>query len=255
MDITCQLLGGLGNMLFGLATTYAVGREKKLTPCIHLDHKGYLHTHPSNYTSNIFRKFKLINDISSFHVYNEPSFTYNPISIPSNVNIKLNGYFQCEKYFSQYREEILDLFSPSDDIKSYIHTKYSYFINNNKVSIHVRRGNYLNLSHIHPPCTLDYYYTAIDHFKDCEFLIFSDDINYCKQSFIGNKFHFIENESDLVDMYLMSFCDHNIMSNSTFSWWGAWMNKNNNKVICPSKWFEQNNYDSTDIVPDRWIKI
>lgn len=253
MNITCQLLGGLGNMLFSLATTYAIAKEKNLVPHIHLDHKGYLHTSPIEYLPNIFRNFKIINNIENYYIYNEPTFTYFPISVPDGTNIKLNGHFQSEKYFSKYRNEILNLFSPTQEIESYIFNKYKNL--NEYVSIHVRRGNYLHLSHIHPTCNLEYYYTAINHFKDCEFLIFSDDINYCKQSFIGNKFHFIENESDLIDIYLMSMCSHNIISNSTFSWWGAWLNNTNNKVICPSKWFEQNNYNSKDIIPDRWFKI
>lgn len=254
MKITCQLLGGLGNMLFGLATTYAVSKDMKLVPCLNLDHRGYLHTPPTQYTKNIFRKFEIIKDTTNFYLYNEPSFRYTPINIPANVDVKLNGYFQCEKYFVKYRDEILELFSPSDDIIYYINNKYREFNLKECVAVHVRRGNYLHLSHIHPPCSLDYYYKSIEHFKNKIFLIFSDDINYCKQHFVGNKYKFIENELDIIDLYLMSMCSHNVISNSTFSWWGAWLN-NNNTIIYPSKWFGTNKYDSTDIIPSSWITI
>lgn len=256
MNITCQLLGGLGNMLFGLATTYAVSIDYNLNPSLYLNHKGYLHTKPENYLNNIFRNFKIIENIDDYLVFNETTFSYNQINIPSDKNILLFGYFQSEKYFLKHRNKLLSLFSPTLSILDYINLNFKNLLSLNTVSLHIRRGNYLGVSHIHPPCDLDYYHKSINKFKNHVFLIFSDDMKYCKENFVGNQFYFIENQTDIIDFYLMSMCKHNIIANSTFSWWAAWLNNNNNKtVIYPSVWFGENMYDTKDLCPDTWIKI
>ena len=94
-------------------------------------------------------------------------------------------------------------------------------------------------------------------------LVFSDDIKWCKENFIGDKFLFIEEDRDYIELFLMSQCNHNIIANSSFSWWGAWLNKNENKiVVAPSKWFGENSeyikqegINDKDILPKSWIKI
>ena len=90
-----------------------------------------------------------------------------------------------------------------------------------------------------------------------KFLIFSDDITWCKKNFIGDSFIFIENEVDFIDMYLMSMCINNIIANSTFSWWGAWLNKNKNKkIISPINWFgPAKPLNIRDVIPHNWVKI
>ena len=100
--------------------------------------------------------------------------------------------------------------------------------------------------------------SALEHFSDKEykFLVFSDDIEWCKQVF-DDDFNFIEGEEDYVDLLLMARCKHNIIANSSFSWWGAWLNRNNNKrVIAPKKWFGSvANLDSKDLLPKGWITL
>ena len=96
------------------------------------------------------------------------------------------------------------------------------------------------------------------YFNNCDnFLIFSDDIVWCKNNFVGDKFIFIEGEEDYIDLWLMSLCNHNIIANSSFSWWGAWLNKNNNKtVIAPKNWFGPNKkLDPTDLYCKDWLVI
>lgn len=255
MNVTCQLLGGLGNMLFGMAVTHAVAMDNNLTPVLHLNHKGALHTHPKDYVNNIFRNFKTVDNVDGYHLYNEPTFTYTPISIPTDKNIKLYGYFQCEKYIEKYRSDILNIYSPTEEIKSYIISKYNVVKTNKCVSLHVRRGNYLNYPDIHPTVTKEYCDVATTMFPDYNFLVFSDDINFCKQILVGDKYLFVENEKDIVDLYLMSMCEHNIIANSSFSWWGAWLNTNGGNVIYPKKWFTGDMYTSVDICPERWIGL
>ena len=105
--------------------------------------------------------------------------------------------------------------------------------------------------------TLEYYKQALSKLPDInKVLIFSDDIEWCKQNFIGDRFIFIQ-EEDYISLYLMSLCDYNIIANSSFSWWGAWLNQNPNKVvIAPKLWFGlKSNHNINDLIPSSWIKI
>jgi hypothetical protein len=103
---------------------------------------------------------------------------------------------------------------------------------------------------------MDYYRNAIAEFSDdTRFLVFSDDIQWCKENFKGDNFHFIEGEKDYVDLYLMSLCNNNIIANSSFSWWGAWLNNTpNKKVIAPKQWFgKAKQLNTKDLIPETWI--
>jgi hypothetical protein len=108
---------------------------------------------------------------------------------------------------------------------------------------------------------VEYYQQSINIFDDdtYQYFVFSDDINWCKEVFGENELiEYIDGNNQYVDLYLMTQCDHNIIGNSTFSWWGAWLNKNKNKkVIAPSIWFNPNRKDlnTKDMIPKDWIKI
>lgn len=258
MNITCQLLGGVGNMLFAIATTYNLSKEHNLNQVLHLDHRGYLHTTPKDYLNTIFRNIPVVNEINNYTLVTENSFTYSPIKIPVNKHIKLSGYFQSEKYFINVRSELLNLFSPTGEILSEIYQKYGTLFKKPTVSLHIRRGNYVKLFKKHPPVSIEYCNEALLQFPNHNVLIFSDDIEYCKQNFKGPNFYFIENNKDIIDLYMMSLCNHNIIANSTFSWWGAWLSKNESKtVIAPSKWFGVNNlhHNLKDLFPETWKVI
>ena len=128
----------------------------------------------------------------------------------------------------------------------------------NVVSLHVRRGDYLLLSNFHHNLESSYYKNAINQFPiDTKYLVFSDDINWCKTIFDGDEYIFVENQSDIMDLYLMSLCKHNIIPNSTFSWWAAFLNKNNNKkIIVPSIWFGPNGPQNYyDMYESDWTKM
>ena len=138
----------------------------------------------------------------------------------------------------------------------------------NSVSIHIRRGDYLSSGTIdtHGICNKDYYFNALSHLKnigelndDTCFYIFSDDIPWCRENLsFGEKMIFMDSfqEQPEMDIYLMSKCKSNIIANSSFSWWGAWLNESKNKtVIAPIQWFSSEVLSSKTIIPCDWIKI
>jgi hypothetical protein len=256
--ISTSLMGGLGNMMFQIASAYSVSlRDGKNMVCdtrnMSVPHKPY-----SEYTSNIFRKVKFVNYIENLTNFNESGFHYS--DIPNiNGNVKLTGYFQSEKYFINHRDEILELFQIDENTKKYLIQKYENIINKNTCSIHVRRGDYVRLHDYHPTQSIDYYKTAIKILgEDKYYLIFSDDISWCKENFdfIPNKI-FVSDNIDYKDLYLMSMCKNNIIANSTFSWWGAWLNNYDKKVIIPKKWFGDaySSFNTNDLYCNNWIKI
>jgi hypothetical protein len=177
-------------------------------------------------------------------------FNYEPIIVQDNITY--NGFFQSEQYFPD-REFILNLFEPSDFINTKLQ-KYSNLFEGTTCSIHIRRGDYLKYS-LHWARDITYYEQGIALVGNVDkYLIFSDDMAWCKTQFIGDHFIFIENEKDYVELFLQSKCNHNIISSSTFSWWGAYLNnKTNCKRIGPAQWFTNNM--ANDIVPESWQTI
>ena len=162
------------------------------------------------------------------------------------------GYFQNKKYFNFSDNEGIEF--NSSTIK-----EAGEILNDLKIdpseftSIHVRRGDYLKIDQ-HPVQDIDYYNRAISHFPEERFLVFSDDFNWIEQEFTGDRFFcFPTNKNAFLDLYLMSLCSHNIIANSTFSWWAAFLNKNvGKKTIYPDNWFKDH---TIDIFPDNWIRL
>jgi hypothetical protein len=254
-----SLLGGLGNLLFQISTAYSISlRDNKFLICdtrnMSVPHKPY-----TEYVDNIFRKINFSNSINNQVIYREHGFHFEKIPIIDG-NVKLVGYFQSEKYFIEYRKKILELFEIDDSTNLYLSTKYHNLIFENCCSIHVRRGDYIRFQNHHPIQSIDYYKKSINIIgEDKTYLVFSDDITWCEENFVflKNKI-FISNNLDYQDLYLMSMCKDNIIANSTFSWWGAWMNKNENKkVIAPKKWFgdSYSNLNTNDLYCENWIKL
>jgi len=258
--VTCNILGpsgdlsGIGNQLFCVATTLSYGLENNFTPYF-----------PQMVTDNLIRRYKnnfykkLSSGISenicdNHHI--EADFSYQKINKSDN-NITLQGYFQSEKYFKQHREHILTSLNITE-LKDKIKEKFGDC--SDCISIHVRRGDYLELSDYHHNLTMDYYIKAIEKFDQSDkFLIFSNDMKWCKDNFNFLKnVEFSECDEDWEDIIKMSNCKDNIIANSSFSWWGAWLNENiDKKVICPKKWFgsKYSNKDTSDLLPKRWSTI
>ena len=266
--ITCNVMGpskidgeymaGLGNQMFTIATTVAVAIDNKDLPVFpDLHNKNWF----GHYTDNVFSRLKLgLGKGFVKNKFKEKSWKYSKIDYKENLC--LDGYFQSHKYFEHRRGFILKLFAPTENINKYMNDKYGHLINDEKtVAVHIRRGDYLSptLSQYHHAQDISYYEKAMSHFSsDCKFIFFSDDIEWCKENFVKDNYFFIEGESDYIDLYLMSKMKNNIIANSTFSWWGAWLNSNKNKkVIMPTKWYGPKNIEKEDhdMYVEEWIKI
>ncbi len=196
----------------------------------------------------------------------EPYFNYWDGINQLKGNIYLEGYWQSEKYFMGFSDEIRANFTfklPLSIKNNEISTHISQV---NAVSLHVRRGDYANspkTTATHGLCSLDYYRAAIDyvtaHVIQPHFFVFSDDIAWVKANLnIDSSVFFIDhntNQESYNDMRLMSLCKHNIIANSSFSWWGAWLNQNTEKiVIAPKQWFSKPT-DASDLIPAGWIRL
>lgn len=267
--IFCQLKGGLGNMLFQIAASLSIAKDNDAEvfyPNLdaHLDvlNKDVNHRPKLNHAHEykdlkIFKSLKYKELPSVIKKYNYP-FHYESLKLEGS-DVLIDGFFQSEKYFTNNREHIMNLFSIDEFINNTINEKYNHILNSNTTSIHIRRGDYLKYPDYHPLLSLEYFKNAIDLTKkDTDrFIIFSDDIEWCKQTFQGEKFMFVENEKDYIELYMMSLCKNNIISNSTFSWWSAWLNLNEQKtVVSPKQWFGRLiNEDASDIIPETWIRI
>jgi hypothetical protein len=185
------------------------------------------------------------NKINPKFIYQENDFKFNPEVQRIGPDTDLYGYFQDERYFLDYRKEIIQIFKFKTDIESRAKTYWEEIISPqiegfSPVSLHVRRGDYTLYPGHHPVCSKEYYSQAMNEFseKNVKFLIFSDDIDWCKQEFIGSPFIFIESGSPYSDLKIMTMCDHHIIANSSYSWWGAWLNeKKDPRVVAPSRWF------------------
>jgi hypothetical protein len=253
-------LGRLGNQLFQYAALKGIANrlECKLLVPNHLKELFHFfkleHLKPEQIGTSKFKKFRCSNKY--FH-YQDLQF---------RANRDLVGYFQSWKYFEQIEKEIREDFSFNDTIlerakellKGY---KNPYFL-------HVRRGDYLLKKDYHPALDLEYYQKSIRAFpKESQCLIFSDDIAWCKEHFKANSFY-IESEIALpnyMDLALMSLCNGGIISNSTFSWWGAWLQQNNTQpILAPNPnhfgtggWFGESckHYIMNDLIIDDWIIV
>ena len=175
----------------------------------------------------------------------------------------LDGYWQSEKYFSCIGKKIREEFKFIPEIVSHNMITLNQVRMTESVSIHIRRGDYVKHPWHGGICDLEYYQKAIKLMKNKVnnpfFFIFSDDPGWCKENLLVHNSVFIDWNHGLdsfKDMQLMSNCRHNIIANSSFSWWGAWLNTSPDKiVIAPSRWLNNTTYDHPDIVPYGWIKL
>ena len=268
--------GGLGNMMFQIAAIHALAVDNNDVLCLlnvkkqinDLNNDIRLNTKHGEKYNYIFNRFHLIDDAPVEWIPNQMfSIPYNNSRF-SKVNTEFYyqklqyhkeheyvGFFQCEKYFKHIRNEILEIFKPENEFLDKLNT-YSHLFNN--ISLHVRRGDYVN-QHAGRMIYLgmEYYNRALSELpNDLLVLVFSDDLNWCKENFIGDRFIFVD-ELDYIVLYLMSKMKYSIIANSTFSWWGTWLGEME-KVIAPKEWFGVNTSHKKfeyDIIPYNWIKI
>ena len=191
-------------------------------------------------------------------IYQEPYFHYCD-DVFNNDDVDFEGYFQSYKYFYNIRQKLYQEFS----FKKNIYKTSNSILNplskgkDFLVSIHVRRGDYLKYPTTHPTCSLSYYNECIDFFRKlgkCKFIIFSDDLFWCQSNLKGDDLFYHRTSNQFIDMCSMISCDHNIIANSSFSWWGAYLNQNPHKIVkYPKAWFGKDGpQDYFDLCPTEW---
>lgn len=237
--------GRLGNQMFQYASLKGIARRH-----------GYGYSIPPSTVSDtheLRKTFRLGQDVN-YGVAQVPTideksfnFDYNLFeNCPDNINI--NGYFQSYKYFDHIKDEIVKDFTLKKQYES---------LNGSYCSVHIRRTDYLGFPNHHPVCDLDYYKTAMDMIgKQTTFVVVSDDIEWCQNNIRADAYS--DSSDRNKDLHIMMNASYNIIANSSFSWWGAWLNQNPNKiVVCPKNWFgpAYKHYDMRDLRPEDWIQI
>jgi hypothetical protein len=222
--------GGLGNQLFQVAAAYSYC--KKYNKKLYIDISDWSASQgnsPINYKDSIFKNFE-------YHCHSTPETTqiqeddlvYNELSF-CDGDVSLHGYFQSEKYFTEYKQEFIDLLNLPDVNKS--------FMEEQNVAFHIRRGDYISYSHIYNVCNTDYFNKQFETFKNHQINVFTDSANIICEEFKNENFNLIITNSELEDLTLMSLHTNIVCSNSSFSWWASLLGVEKNNIIVPNKWF------------------
>lgn len=284
--IILRLMGGLGNQMF----QYAMAKKLSSKGKIYVD-LAYLKCHDKSNITFTARKYELtifeniqvriVSALLTKFILSQrkflcllrgilPSaiFSFEYITDESiirhsqhNANHYLDGYFQNCSHFENIRPELLKDFEfpPLGDTSKFYQKKIETA--KNSVALHVRRGDYLKpkVKDHHGILPVEYYKNAVRYveskLKYTQYFIFSDDPAWCSNNldFIKNKNIVSGKHLPWIDMYLMSICKHNIIANSSFSWWGAWLNQHPAKiVVAPKNWLT---HSDTKIIPQEWIRL
>ncbi len=282
--IITKIIGGLGNQMF----QYAAGRRlaHKLDVELKLDISAFDNYKLRAYGLSVFNikeKFATAEEIEKLSgrkvgaietvwsvIFNRPKTYFrnlqpwfDPRILKLHDNIFLEGYWQSEKYFSDISEIIRQDFTIRAPQTGKNKELAQLIEQSNSVSLHIRRDDYLQKANKRfVNCDLHYYINSLNYLtKELQkphFFVFSDDIPWAKDNLKGYPLTFVDinNEStNHEDLRLMSQCKHHIIANSSFSWWGAWLNPKKDKmVLAPKKWFKNPLYNR-DIIPTNWLKI
>ena len=284
--VVVKLMGGLGNQLF----QYACGRAlaTKLNTHLVLDLDQLLDRTPKQ--NFVFRDFELIFfQLSPYLIFDkivqkkynhnsifsrkkikivEEGFKYNSlVNEVKKSDVYLEGYWQSYKYFESIKFSLQKEFILKNNLSIEAHLLKERFNQFTTVAVHFRRGDYVmnpKANSVHGVCDMKYYLSAISYlsniFENLLFVIFSDDISFVKNELgTSEKFEFIDTLScHLEEFELMKVCNHFIISNSTFSWWAAWLSIQTDKtVVAPKRWFKDEKLESqtADLIPPDWIRL
>lgn len=293
--IIIQLKGGLGNQMFQYAFAIILAKINsatlKLDKSFFDTFSKEQEFAPRNFELGIFEnvytqasskeiieltRLSSINKIkkklgfyNKSNIYLEPSLDFHLEALLIKVPVYIKGYFQSYKYFENQEDLIRETFSfPIEYLDDRNKALLSKLQSETTISIHIRRGDYVTnekTQQFHGNCSLEYYSNAIallaSKTKVFTLVFFSDDSQWVKEQFKTlpySKF-FVDyniNENSWIDMLLMSFCTHNVIANSSFSWWAAWLNMNPNKiVISPKNWYANLERNTNDLIPPEWIRL
>jgi len=258
MSIQAEIQGGLGNQLFIVSALLGESKRQNI-PYLIKKTISYSVTPRNTFWDIILHKLKYVEELPKHDIiYTEKNNDiHSPIINANGKHLKINGYFQCSKYFSGDEKE---LFCLKEEHQSIVDKQFEDlkkdFPKDIKVNfIHVRRGDYLKYANVFYIMEMEWYKRALQHFNEDDlFLIFSDDIEWCRQNFSFLKHKQYVSNVDYIDLFLMSKCDGAIIPNSTFSWWGAYLGKEK-KVVCPDIWMK-NNISQRDMRNESsWINL
>lgn len=234
MIITCQHInditkaGRLGNQMFIIASIFGIAK----TAGVNFAFPKW--NYEEAFNSDLPR---IPSFIDQFECYRESHHGYDPNLIKYINNnpdgfkwVNIIGYLQDYRYFDAHRNHIVEQFGNFKEIIP------------KTCSIHVRRGDYLNYPNHHPCCPVEYYKDSAKYIREnaniSKFMIFSDDIEWCRKIFKGENVEFVPQGNEVEDMKKMASCEHNIIANSSYSWWAGYLNPNPDKIIIrPKRWF------------------
>lgn len=294
--VIVKLNGGLGNQMFQYTLGHLIALKHKSKILLDkelfkLTKKRPGHT-PREYELDIFgfnhvpaskTDIKYFEQLTVFHKVKrelnlnypkmcyEKKFSFDPKIKNAQPPVYLRGFFQSYKYFEDNEIKIKELFTfPYSKLDRVNQEFLGQIITEESVSVHIRRGDYVDdkiTRNFHGNCSKEYYLKAISNIQDdkeeVHFFFFSDEIEWVKNEFkdLPIKKTFVDSntgKNSWIDMCLMSNCKHNVIANSSFSWWAAWLNKNSKKkVIAPNRWFKDDEKESYtfDLIPKEWIRV
>ncbi len=292
--IIAQITGGLGNQMFQYATAKALSlktgatlkldlqsfkreilpeleleRNFELTAFKNFQYQEATKEEINHYTSKSFpiNKLQKLLPPHKRKIYNERDYTFDQNFFRANSSIYIKGHRQSEQYFKPYEKDIKNIYRLKEELIDRVKTFGEELSSIESLSIHIRRGDYLRLPIIldwHGVLSKEYYATSIDKIvsknPSTQIFYFADDVEWVKKELVGAYPGTIVSgniaKTSYEDFYLMQSCRHQIVANSSFSWWAAWLNSNNSKtVIAPLKWFNNAPYNTKDLVPVSWLRV
>lgn len=293
--IVSKIKGGIGNQLFQYSFGYAqtqikrtklkldlswfrrsedekkgpgtIGRSYQLS-LLNINFEEETEKEESYYKFSLINKFRNRLPIRWKAYLKEVGNSFDPAYLNISDNSYLDGFWQSPQYFNRYRSDLLSQLTlkiESEHFKSALEIIKSVPVS---VSVHIRRGDYVKhseLQKIHGVLPVEYYHSAFRYFDNKgitpTYFLFTDDWFWVKEVFpeADNIIHICnEGVNPVEDLLLMSLCNHNIIANSTFSWWAAWLNKKVDKIIiAPKIWYAEKimNQQTNSLIPDTWVRI
>lgn len=285
--IVSRLIGGLGNQMFQYAAGRALALRRRVP--FRIDRRAFADYKTHAFGMDCFRadlsdapadqlpgaaKENRINRFlrpllrAPLRVYTEKSFTFDPEVLALSDGTYLDGYWQTEKYFADYADTVRADFTvrhaPSPENQQWL----DHVTAGNSVSLHVRRGDYVSnpsAAAVHGTCDLDYYRRAVEYLRQASgaepvVFVFSDDPDWVAANLrLSCPMHLVRNNdasTNYEDLRLMTACRHHVIANSSFSWWGAWLDPRPDAItVAPQRWFVAGTPDACDLVPPRWVKL
>lgn len=290
--VVVKIFGGLGNQMFQYATARHLAEKRQAilklditefeTYKLHKYSLGHFNIR-ENFASpeevaaltfqpegtarriigKLLQQLKLL---AVTHIREKKFFHFDPAILTLPDGVYLEGYWQNEKYFSDIRSLLRQEFTIKSPQQGKDGTLAALIESSKSVSVHIRRGDYVSdpeTNKIHGTCNLDYYYRCTEHLTKMvetpHYFIFSDDSQWVRNNVKLSPMTIVDHndaDTNYEDLRLMSQCKHHIIANSSFSWWGAWLNPKKDKLIfAPKRWFADAGFDTSGIIPDEWIKM